>query len=96
MLSYTTKLQNQTDAMSSSCTDGVSITFSSKNLLLIALLAFEQHARVKRARTEVAASLGSDVLSEYRHLQQGFVLTSSAVENIAGLTVSEVSSTCLP
>lgn len=53
--------------------------------------AFEQQARVKRARIEATTSLGADVLSEYRHMQRGFALTSANIETMGGLAVSESS-----
>jgi hypothetical protein len=75
--------------MSSSCADGKPVTISSI-IYLIFSPAFEQHSRVKRARTEDTASLGTDVVSEYRHMQRGFMLASTNIESIAGLAVSEV------
>jgi len=53
-------------------------------------LAFERHARAKRARIDATDGLGADIQAEYQHLQHSIAAMSKSVEANASKVTTEV------
>src|SRR5258705_6780086 len=66
--------------------------FDVYSYLLTRFLAFERHARAKRARTEATNAMGVDVQTGSRQLQRTIASTSRNIESNMTQVVAEVCS----